>query len=794
MESPSLRSPLESRAGALNSDLRQSSNNVFNADQLSNSALNIVNGTVLSTSDLPASPEQYPSLNPHSLGRRISDTPGGQGASAFPPSQTMNIMPQNMLGGPPAPGIFPNYYDQFSDSPGSARHDEFTNWLFDDLQNFYSCIGPLGLPTQVGMSDHADQLYTASFPDANESLTMPTLLRQISLSHDQQTTTVGGGILLSEARWRHLLNFLQLFFNESTSSRGHFDRNAIFSGDFETEDHVLSFKLMNAYIASYWRSYHEQMPILHKPTFCADETPELLLLAIIMIGAAHVPTNMGEYIKDNAHHFATFVAWHLRWHIFMHDDFHPPAKLWVFQALILLEVFEKMKATRFLHERANLHNATTINLIRRGTALVDASAVPNMAGEGMTPQEWWDRWVTCEATRRAAFAAFLIDASHGSMFGHSFVMVAHEIQLPLPCDDALWSATSPSEVGRVEASLYTNDVRPLTFLHGLKRVLGGKKVRTNAFGRMVLLAGLQSVSWHMRQREKASNLGRGLGTPEVWRHTLTRAFDFWKEDFDEDFSHRQRAFVAWQNSGAVADSKTIADYASAMHHLSHLAMQLDIIEAQIMAGAVRVVSRTITDADRDRVSRKLSHWTEWPGADLAFAHAVSLLLDYIPEGTQSQGIPEYSIADDCLTIRPWTLYYAALTAWCYIFVKQHPNEQLSDVSSDSSEPSHSRRASPETEIQQTQAAATDTQLPSWWRRDIRFVADKSSAHAGKTTSHSRAHSLAPDKVVQKFGPGQLSRTLRALEHTLRQSRWELLREAAERLRKALEMLAATKAG
>ena len=688
----------------------------------------------------------------------------------------------NMIGPPNTPGLFQNYYDQFGDSPGSARHDEFTNWLFDDLQNFYSGIGPLGLQTQVGISDLPDHVYDTPFSDPTENFAIPSLPQRISLPFDQHT--MGEDTWMSEVKWRHLIEFMQLCFNEGASNRGHFDRNEIFSGDFEVDDHLLSFKLMNAYIASYWQSYHEQMPILHKPTFSADDTPDLLLLAIIMIGAAHIPTNMGEYVKDNAHHFATFVSWHLRWHIFMHDDFHPPAKLWVFQALIMLEVFEKLKATRFLHERANLHNATTINLIRRGTALTDASAMPDMAGGGMSPKEWWDRWVTAEATRRAAFAAFLVDASHGSMFGHSLVMVAHEIQLPLPCDDALWSATSPSEVGRVEASLYTNNVRPLTFLQGLKRMLSGKKVRTNAFGRMVLLAGLQSVSWHMRQREKASNLGRGMGAPEVWRLTLTRAFDFWKKDFDDDFSHRQRAFMAWQNSGAVADSKTIADYASAMHHLSHIAMQVDIIEAQIMAGAIRVVSRIVTDADRERVARKLSHWRETPGAEVAFHHAVSLLLDYIPEGSVNDGIPEYSIMDDCLTIRPWTLYYAALTAWCYIFVKQNPIKQFSAASSESSGAMESRRVTPEREI-----VRQFPPPPSHRSRQETSLLGRSTITAARpAVSPFTAKIQGPDRPVQNFGPAQLSITLRALEHTLKQSRWELLREAAERLRKAIEML------
>ncbi|KAK5240011.1 hypothetical protein LTR16_011229, partial [Cryomyces antarcticus] len=94
------------------------------------------------------------------------------------------------------------------------------------------------------------------------------------------------------------------------------------------------------------------------------------------------------------------------------------------------------------------------------------------------------------------------------MFGHSAVMVAHEMRLPLPCDEALWSATSSVEVGRMDASLAASGVKPVTFLDGLKKTLNGQSVRTNSFGRVILMAGLLSVSWHMNQRDlQVSSLG-----------------------------------------------------------------------------------------------------------------------------------------------------------------------------------------------------------------------------------------------------------------------------------------------
>jgi Fungal specific transcription factor domain len=266
---------------------------------------------------LPPSPAAIePAIMGQHADRARRDTVDSLNGSGLHLNHSLSISHNGMVGASQTPGLFPNYYDQFSDSPGSARQDEFTNWLFDDLQNFYSGINHIGLQSQIGVADQADDVYATPFPHPMDSFTMPALSRQPSMRYEQQLAPLGENSWLSEARWRQLIDFIRLLFNENGNPRGQFDRSSILGGDLEAEDHVLNLRLMNAYIATYWQSYHEQMPILHKPTFSADEAPELLILAVMMIGAAHLPTSMGEYIKDNAHQFATFVAWHIM--IFIH--------------------------------------------------------------------------------------------------------------------------------------------------------------------------------------------------------------------------------------------------------------------------------------------------------------------------------------------------------------------------------------------------------------------------------------------------------------------------------------------
>ena len=192
------------------------------------------------------------------------------------------------------------------------------------------------------------------------------------------------------------------------------------------------------------------------------------------------------------------------------------------------------------------------------------------------------------------------------MFGHSTVMVAHEMRLPLPCDETLWNATTSTEVGRIEASLHANGVKPISFLEGLKRTLNGQEVRTNSFGRTILMAGLLSVSWHMNQRDlQVNSLGvsQALGGRDKWRGSLTRAFDLWKADFDRSLQ-RQTENVPTPYSDKKADN-VVFESRTVLHHLAHMAMHVDIVDCQIFARAKRLLGRTIGPQDLNSAQRRM---------------------------------------------------------------------------------------------------------------------------------------------------------------------------------------------
>ena len=564
-----------------------------------------------------------------------------------------------------------------SSSPGGPRQDSMSfgaTAFMEDYENLSR--GPYSF-SQEPMNGHGAQNIPHHHPMALNTILDPVSVHAIP----------------SDEKRRELLDLIDTRFTDAAPVSK--QKDVLLEGDRDAEGHVLSLRSMQLYIRSYWYHFHPQMPILHKPTFSADKAQNLLLIAVIAIGASCLDKMHGPDATQAGAELSNFLAWHLRGEIFQHPDFLPPAKLWIFQTLLLLEIYEKMYSTRVLHERAHIHHGTTLTLMRRGSSLIGRSALDSPPGSkdektefsirtdpsrpaSNTPEQWWNHWITNEATRRVAFAAYIIDSIHATMFGHQATMVAHEMKLALPCDEQLWSATSSAEVARIEANLRADGVKSMTFFDGLKNTLKGKAVRTNPFGRTAIMAGLLSVTWHLNQRDvQIHHLGalKVLGGKDVWRAPLTKAFDSWKQDFDSSMS---KDSIPLSYSAAKLDEENIFESRTVLHHLSHMAMHVDVVSCQIFAGAGRLLGRTTLQSDYEIAQKRIRHnWAPRASARHATFYALKFLLQVLmPESGRSYGSPivftTYSARDDFLLNRPWVLYYAMLVVWSYGYALDGP--------------------------------------------------------------------------------------------------------------------------
>ncbi|KAF2728545.1 hypothetical protein EJ04DRAFT_591134 [Polyplosphaeria fusca] len=603
----------------------------------------------------------------------------------------MNGVSDAMLDHTPSCPILMFGGESYNRSP-FAMADDFAAWLFND-SSFGPGASPMGYPSGSGVTSGAGASYQIGLqaPHFQYDLsgvglyTTPAPPSHPMAVNSILETTLSGSVL-SEDKRKDLLDLIIGRFNETDYAPVKIQKEEILKGNKEDDRHILSLHMMQAYISSYWVHFHPQLPIMHRPTFKSSTCPDLLLLAIMCLGASCLEKRYRYERTQACAALGDFLAWHLRWEIFMDADFRPPAKLWIFQALLLLEVFEKMYSTRPLHERAHIHHATTLTLMRRGSSLIGRSALdspPSIKdgkggingahGSTTSPDEWWTHWITNEATRRATFAAFVMDSIHATMFGHRVAIAAYEMRLPLPCDEALWSATSSAEVGGIESSLHSNGVKQTTFLEGLKKTLDGQTVRTNSFGRIILMAGLLNVSWHMNQRDlQLSSLGvsQTLTGREKWQNSITRAFEHWRQDFNTSLSWSSENSNSNGSNGMddyIVESRTV------LHHLAHMTMHVDIVDCQIYAGATRLLGRLITTQDYNGACRRMKEqWAPTARARDATFYALRFLSKVISDEHSHSTGKEYSARDDLLLDRPWALYLATIIVWSYGYALDGP--------------------------------------------------------------------------------------------------------------------------
>lgn len=653
-------------------------------------------------------------------------------------------------------------------SPTGGIPEDFMAYLFDSAPNT-SGAGNNALP-QAAMN-YGD-LSHAQYPNNNAYLVSRSgPIQQIG---PQQIMSVYNLLepnmpeaSMSDARSQELFDYIKDRFHGNDSDELRHTRDSIISGDRSRSDHMLSKRMMQAYIGSFWKHFNAQMPILHKPTFAADKTPAILLLAIMATGAACLDKKRGTEVTMAGVRLSNFLVTHLRWEVFMDPGFRPPAKLWVFQTLIFLELYEKMCSTREMHERAHIHHATTITLMRRGRSLIGKSSSdsPTHAGAFMptkTADEQWEQWITNESTRRVASAAFMIDSLHATMFGHSAVMAAHEMRLPLPCDESLWTATSSAEFSRVEKKLTAQGVTPVSFLEGLKRTLNKQQVYTTYFVRAVLISGLLNVTYHLNQRDLQANvLGSGMthtpGARDKWRVALTRAYDFWQSDFDESLRGQEPQRDPYGIDEIDTDTHTLFESRTVLHHLAHMAMHADIVDCQIFAGAKRLLGRPVSANELAAAQRRIKEdWAPSAKARDAAFYALKLLRFVLaPEQIgRREDVPvrpqpgqPYEIRNDILLNRPWVLYFAALIVWCYGYALEGPSPRAA-----------------------TEPATTRDR----WTQMRGYL----SVYSGLD---------APAELQDMRGFNGNTALLMVLRDSLGQSRWELLHEAGKLLQNCIAL-------
>ncbi|RLV94874.1 Zinc finger protein [Spathaspora sp. JA1] len=318
---------------------------------------------------------------------------------------------------------------------------------------------------------------------------------------------------------------------------------------------------LSYYLSMYWTVFHQQFPILHKPSFDTKSAHPLLLTAMILVGASYASPYTAEQLaishkKSPEFKFTLKCAIPLRFMIFQDEGFTSPVKLWVLQSLNMLEWIEKNFLNRRMHERGHVHHGTTVQLLRRSPVLggnpgvskrSNNSSGNNSAGEesdnnngngvatedeeeGITEDtsnyDLFVKWVESESMKRITFMTFYLDVVDYIKFRHNPVISVYQLQfLNLPCDDdLLWESKEVNgsfkklvkrqrKIEREQQQKINGNTKQKSsqqnFLSMLKKFLKPSSKSTSSeipkklsiFTKKILLAGLISVMHQMQQAD-----------------------------------------------------------------------------------------------------------------------------------------------------------------------------------------------------------------------------------------------------------------------------------------------------
>ncbi|KAI0012442.1 fungal-specific transcription factor domain-containing protein [Xylariaceae sp. FL0662B] len=427
----------------------------------------------------------------------------------------------------------------------------------------------------------------------------------------------------------------------------------------------LSATSLQTYCNLYFTEFNTTYPLIHRATFKPGLKEPLLILSMILLGAT--------YADKDAHRLAVCIHDVIRPVIFSHASFNPKPDLWVLQTILLVECFGKSRAGQKQHDMSHLFHGMLINLIRRSDCQTVRPSRPGQVDKGdpdADPDDW-TKWVAAEEKKRLALLCFMWDTQHAVLFCQSLCMSAFELRLPLPCNQALWEASTTADWARISRSTAPEPM----YLPALKSYIvqeAHQIPHLNGLSRVMLFHGLMSIFWDMQRRDQTS-LGVIPSEGGRWQDRLGEAYEAWKTDFDRYYLRLSELTLGEIRKGVLTEEAKIQLDVWRMayvmvYYAANVLLHSEFLDIQIYAGARNILGRPVQPADFRRSERVVKRWAtsrvvqHGEGIDgsaraaKAAWHAAKLL-------DLSDRLVDFNSTG--LFHVPWCLYLATLTIWAF---------------------------------------------------------------------------------------------------------------------------------
>lgn len=391
----------------------------------------------------------------------------------------------------------------------------------------------------------------------------------------------------------------------------------------------------------YFENYHPHFPIIHRPTLVVTEAEPLLLAAIITLGSTLSSDELIYEIGQKIHN-------NLRWIIFKTGKFEPPCPLWCLQALLLVQAQAKMSSTRKNYEMAHIFHGAIITMMKRGR--VYCPSLEPAGNQHTTLDLSWLQWAQQEASRRTAFFAFIMDAQHSSVFGHTPVLSVSDLRLPLPCAESLWECSTATQWHDHSQRIPKSP----QFLLTLKGILGKAPPVTtwSDYSRLILLHGFLSLITNMHARESAT-----LGIGSTKTHVKDPSGSY--SQMDDWVDIISRAMGVWSFSLLSLEPSLCLEAARPLYRMAYITLHSNIVDFHILARDPALLDNPLSKREWTKAETRLKAWSRRQETKQAVLNSLLLIKETVLTGKR------YVAREDNVAARPWCLYIAILLLWCY---------------------------------------------------------------------------------------------------------------------------------
>ncbi|KAF9268772.1 hypothetical protein L218DRAFT_917817 [Marasmius fiardii PR-910] len=196
------------------------------------------------------------------------------------------------------------------------------------------------------------------------------------------------------------------------------------------------------YLQLFFTVFLEQMPIVHPHTFSVEGRPPLLLIAMQACGALYVRTRQAAAFILNTLTAAREI---LVEELPKLDHASASDQVNLIIAVVLLQTVGLFHQKADQRASSGLFHGMLVMMIRRSQYLTKVVGWDADAFAALPLDLQWREWANHETTKRALLLSYLHDCCQILYFSSPPSYLHNEMDIELPCENALWSAKSASE-------------------------------------------------------------------------------------------------------------------------------------------------------------------------------------------------------------------------------------------------------------------------------------------------------------------------------------------------------------